>query len=371
MLGLAVCPPYTTFGRRSRGRSPRGPRPPRPRRRRARGASALGNAPFGRAIAGGAAAGAAGAVRAVLAGERRGARLADVLGLLVEVLDRDLRERPEPEGVGQHLVRPLVVDVDLDRAGVAGHEHRLADRLVVVADAVDVERLARPRPWPGTSSRSRSPRRACPRRAAAPCVGRARARAGRDGRGGSPGSRGAATVDVAGQERVRALEQPEQALPARVDDARLAQDRQQRRRLRDRLLRRIDRGAHDRVEASAPLSALTTAAADASRMTVRIVPSTGFATAPYAAFVPWSRAFARSSALNRVLAGEALGEAAQDLARDHAGVAARAHERPERRRRRRRAPRRPSGRAPPPRPAPRGRWPSCSSRCRRPGPGRR
>ena len=45
-------------------------------------------------------------------------------------------------------------------------------------------------------------------------------------------------------------------------------------------------------------SAAATAAAEASRMTVRMVPSTGFATAPYAARDPESSAFARSRPLN-------------------------------------------------------------------------
>ncbi len=48
-------------------------------------------------------------------------------------------------------------------------------------------------------------------------------------------------------------------------------------------------------------SAAATAAADASRMTVRIVPSTGLATALYAVFVPASSACARSRPLNRFL----------------------------------------------------------------------
>ena len=45
-------------------------------------------------------------------------------------------------------------------------------------------------------------------------------------------------------------------------------------------------------------AAMTAASAD-SRMTVRIVPSTGLATAPYAVRAPSDRAWARSSPLNR------------------------------------------------------------------------
>ena len=48
-------------------------------------------------------------------------------------------------------------------------------------------------------------------------------------------------------------------------------------------------------------SAAFTAASADSRMTVRIVPSTGLATAPYAVLAPSDRAWARSRPLNRLL----------------------------------------------------------------------
>ena len=66
---------------------------------------------------------------------------------------------PSRQAVADDQVRPLVVDVDLERPAVAGHEHRLADRLEVVADGVDVERRVDRPPGAGTSSRSRTPRR--------------------------------------------------------------------------------------------------------------------------------------------------------------------------------------------------------------------
>ena len=75
------------------------------------------------------------------AGELGRLRLLDVAGLVVEVLDADPAQAAEPQPVADDLVRPLVVDVDLERPGVAGDEHALADRLEVVADRVDVERL--------------------------------------------------------------------------------------------------------------------------------------------------------------------------------------------------------------------------------------
>ena len=72
-------------------------------------------------------------------------------------------------------------------------------------------------------------------------------------------------------------------------------------------------------------AALTAPAAD-SRMTVRIVPSTGLATAPYAVLAPSLSAWARSRPLNRFLPATASAMPAEDLARDDARVAARTHE---------------------------------------------
>ena len=54
---------------------------------------------------------------------------------------------PERQAVADDQVGPLVVDVDLQRPGVAGDEDGLADRLEVVADRVDVERAPRRSAW--------------------------------------------------------------------------------------------------------------------------------------------------------------------------------------------------------------------------------
>ncbi len=78
-------------------------------------------------------------------GELGRPRLADVARLVVEVLDADLLMLPSRRPIADDLVGPLVVDVDLERPGIAGDQDRLADRLEVVADRVDVERLARMR----------------------------------------------------------------------------------------------------------------------------------------------------------------------------------------------------------------------------------
>ena len=55
------------------------------------------------------------------------------------------------------------------------------------------------------------------------------------------------------------------------------------------------------VSMSLSRSAAFTAASADSRITVRIVPSTGLATAPYAVLAPSDRAWARSRPLNRLL----------------------------------------------------------------------
>ena len=76
-------------------------------------------------------------------------------------------------------------------------------------------------------------------------------------------------------------------------------------------------------------SAAFTAASADSRITVRIVPSTGLATAPYAVLAPERQGVGQVQAVEPALAAEALGHAAEDLAGDDARVAARAHQRPE------------------------------------------
>ena len=163
-------------------------------------------------------------------------RLAHVPGLVVEVLDGDPAERPEGQAVADDEVRSLVVDVDLERPRVAGDEHRLADRLEVVADGVDVEALVAARPQQEH------------RLVAEALVGVGDERAGLGARARRPGRARAGDPDrgLAGEVQERALEQPVQALPAGVDDAGLAQDGQQARRPGDRLLGRLEgRGQDD------------------------------------------------------------------------------------------------------------------------------
>src|SRR5205823_7186901 len=74
-------------------------------------------------------------------GEVGGARLANILGLLVEILDADPRQRADREAVPDDLVGMLVVDVDLDGPSVAGNENRLAEHFESGADRVGIEPL--------------------------------------------------------------------------------------------------------------------------------------------------------------------------------------------------------------------------------------
>ena len=125
------------------------------------------------------------------------------------------------------------MDVDLEGAGVAGDQHRLADGFEVRADAIDVERLR-----PARLEQVH-------RLVAESLVGMGderrwlRARPGRFPRR----RRGLPDHVLEG-----ALEEPVEALPARIDDARLAQDGQQAGRPRDRLLGRIDGRGEDGLE---------------------------------------------------------------------------------------------------------------------------
>ena len=128
------------------------------------------------------------------------------------------------------------MDVDLERPAVARDEDGLADRLEVVADGVDVEA-------------ARAVRLEQEHRLVAePLVG-----VGDEGRRLDPGP-GVRPVARGARRRLpdeveqRALEQPVQPLPARIDDAGLAQDGQQARRPGDRLLGRVERRGQDRLD---------------------------------------------------------------------------------------------------------------------------
>ena len=72
-------------------------------------------------------------------------------------------------------------------------------------------------------------------------------RRGLAGAGAAPGSRRRRRAH-ADEVQERALEQPVEALPARVDDAGLAQDRQQGRRPRRTFSRRVDGRREDRLD---------------------------------------------------------------------------------------------------------------------------
>src|SRR5207244_8006788 len=55
--------------------------------------------------------------------------LAHIAGLVVEILDADPRQASQTQAVSDDLVRPLVVNVDLEGSRIAGDEDRLPDRL--------------------------------------------------------------------------------------------------------------------------------------------------------------------------------------------------------------------------------------------------
>ena len=138
--------------------------------------------------------------------------LAHVAGLVVEVLDADLAQgalgQPEPDDV----VGPLVVDVDLERTGVARDEHGFADRTRGSRGSRPRRAAGRGRPGGGTSSRSRTPRPHAATRV--------------DGAGPTrAGARAAVAGRLPDQVQQRALEEPVDALAAGIHDPRLAQDR--------------------------------------------------------------------------------------------------------------------------------------------------
>ena len=246
--------------RRSRGRS----RPGRRRQTTAitpRAASASAGAAAGRRAAAPAPSG----PPAARAGERRGPRLADVARLVVEVLDADPAERAERQAVADDQVRPLVVDVDLERPRVAGDQHRLADRLEVDPDRVDVERARAV----GLQQEHRL--------VAEPLVG-----VGDQRRrlGAAPWPRLRAAAAGACPTRWRSAPWNRRYRPCPPESTTPAS----RRIARSVGVRATDFSAASTVAASTVsrsslCSAAATAASADSRMTVRIVPSTGLATA--------------------------------------------------------------------------------------------
>ena len=246
--------------------------------------------------------------------ERRGPRLADVARLVVEVLDADPAERAEGQAVADHEVGPLVVDVDLEGPRIAGDQHRLADRLEVDPDRVDVERARTlgqqqehrlvAEPFVGMGDQRRRPGAGL---GAAPCGGRR---------------------CLADEVEQRPLEEAVQALPARVHDPGLAQDREERRGPRDRLLGRVDGRREHGLEVLAVLRGRDGG--------VRRFADHGqdgaldrLGDGGIGGLRGRRERVGQVEAVEPLLALEALGHPAEDLAGDDPRVAAGAHQRPE------------------------------------------
>ena len=160
------------------------------------------------------------------------------------------------------------------------------------------------------------------------------------------------------------------ALAARVDDARLAQHFELRRRRGDRVAGRAQR-LLEQVRQVAPAARRPSRRAAASRATVRMVPSTGGSRLGRRRRWPTLSALASAARRQLGASASAVGKAAQQLRQDDARVAARAQHRrlvgrarhlADGRRRRRAA----AGRRPPPAASS-----TCSCPCRHRAPGRR
>src|SRR5204862_7603110 len=151
------------------------------------------------------------------------ASLANGRGLMIEVGDRNVSEDPDREPERDHLVGPLVVDVNLRLGRIAGDDHGFADTAEMLADCVEVDRAATVR----TNEEDR-------------LVAMTLVRAGHDER--QPGDRRGPFRDRCRADEVqeRALEQSIEALATGVDDAGLAQNREEGRRLLNRPLRSVD-----------------------------------------------------------------------------------------------------------------------------------
>ena len=243
-------------------------------------------------------------------------RLPDVASLVVEVLDADPAQRAHRQPEAEDEVRALVVDVDLERTGVAGHQHRFADRLEVIADGVDVEGAQ----VVGLEQEHR-------------LVAEALVGVGDERRypGSLAGPR--SSLDGACRRSLRemeqgALEEPVEALSAGIDHAGLAQDGQQARRAGHGVLGRLDGRTEDGFDVRVALGrghGRRGRLADHGQD--RALDRLG------------DRAVGRPRALRQGvrqvqpveprLSAERLGHAPEDLAGDDARVAAGAHQRPE------------------------------------------
>ena len=218
----------------------------------------------------------------------------------------------------------LVVDVDLDEARVARHEDRVADAVQMSLDRVDVQH--------GSGRRGEQEDRLVAERLflEGGDAGRERGRDRRPPLGvpgrHRPGEAGRDMDRPALDAQQRALEQAKEALPARVDDTRLAQDRQQRRRPGDGLPCSVDgrreHGFH-RVVAFRGLDRGGRGLADHGQDRSL----DGLAHRAIRGLGPERQCVREIEPAEPPLAGEALGKPAQDLAGDDAGVAARSHQR--------------------------------------------
>ena len=139
---------------------------------------------------------------------------------------------------------------------------------------------------------------------------------------------GGAGRRLADEVQQRALEQAVQPLPARIDDAGLAQDGQQARRPGDRLLGRVERGGQDRLD-------VVVALGGDDRGVGRFAddrqdrPLDRLGDRAVGRLRPLRQRVREVEAVEPALAAEPLGHAAEDLAGDDPGVAAGAHQRPE------------------------------------------
>ena len=240
--------------------------------------------------------------------------LADVAGLVVEVLDGDPAQSAERQAVADDEVRSLVVDVDLERPGVAGDEHRFADRLEMRPDGVEIEAAA------GRRLEQEH------RLVAEALVGMG------DERGRLRWLGPAARAALAGASPRRwssaPWKQAIQPLAAGVDDAGLAQDGEQARRPRDRLLGAVDRRRQDGLDIvlvlgpfDRDIGCLTDDRQDRSldRLGDRAIGGPS----------PFPERVREVEPVEPTLAGDGLRHATHDLAGDDARVAPGAHQRAE------------------------------------------
>ena len=203
--------------------------------------------------------------------------------------------------------------------GVARDEHRFAHLIQPTVGSAS------------TSSRSPSRGSDDEDRLVAEALGLERVERGqRDVMAATRAARGSSLAAHGGE---RAAQQQLKALAAGVDDAGAAQDRQHRRRPRHR--RRCLRTAAASTCSSVPLATSACAAAvDASRTTVRIVPSTGCDDSREGRLAALLEGAGELAAADLLDVGDGFAQAAEELRQDHAAVAARTHQRAQAERRR-------------------------------------